>query len=795
MRRWANLLEVSEKHENMTSPWMTMLGSIVVLLGMSMLPGWALASILDGSGDRVRKTLLAPGLGLLVAYGLNGTLLLLDVWSVWLAWLAIVVTNVLAYKIVNTRHEIVAQRSHWQRLEAAMHGEVAEDSEAPSLSREAEIQLRFQAERNIPLLVVGAAISLTALVSPVLQPLPFGVDWIGFSMLTQQMMLEGSLVLAGTNEGFWTYPPAYPSTAAWLAATTGMNSGVAVFQLGHWTLFVLLLGLMGSLDRHGAGAQAMLAMGLGIGLFAKTFDSGYPSVASQLGMIVGILALLRPAEQRQKHHTLGVCLALWCVALIHPTGAIYLALLLLAHVLHGLSLQNEEHREWVRKVAYVASGFITVGFAVALLVIAPRLFDEAVFSEYGWQGGRPMLVYNGPLLAVAAVAAFCLRTTVEGRITTTWFALLWLLSLVHLVEGLQNIPVLSLLSYTLYSMALHAFHVPLAVLVALWWSRTTELTPHDEYTSPSLVSMPRSVAWGLTALVVVATVVANAVAFQLAEHDELLAVSPGDLELRSVLADMEGSIYTENMHWGYVWDAPQGVSTTSIPTLGLVHLTQSEQAAATRALYADNVSYFIANDMLHALSSPLGTVQWTLAASPYWSPLVKADGATLWQLDPEGNAEVPVLQGIDEADCDACTTRVDPWQHHKFRDPLGLGNDRPFLPEGTVGVVSVGPPAGAVEACLTYEVIGQPKAIYLQASGGLERPFHSLQTSAGYHQACVGVDNASALETFTLTWKSDEASRWVNPLGLSGRDTVLLDQTGLKLQWLEWQTSSGGQTP
>ena len=82
-----------------------------------------------------------------------------------------------------------------------MHGEVAEDSQAPSLSREAEVQLRFQGERHVPLVVVGVLISLTALVSPVLQPLPFGVDWIGFSMLTQQMMLEGSLVLAGTNHG------------------------------------------------------------------------------------------------------------------------------------------------------------------------------------------------------------------------------------------------------------------------------------------------------------------------------------------------------------------------------------------------------------------------------------------------------------------------------------------------------------------------------------------------------------------------------------------------------------------
>jgi hypothetical protein len=764
-----------------------MLASILLVLAASMLPGWALASVLDGSSDRLRKILLAPSLGLLLVYGLNGTLLLLNVWSVWLVWLAILSLNFAAYRLINTRHEVVAQRSHWQRLEAAMHGELSEESTSSSLSKEAETQLRFQAERNMPLLALGAVIATTALLSPVLQHLPFGVDWIGFAMLTQQMVLQGEFLLSGTNEGFWTYPPAFPSTAGWVASTLGLNAGTAVFQLGHWTLFALLLGLIGALDRHGAGAQAMLAMGLGIGLFAKTFDSGYPSVASQLGMVVGILVLFRPADQRQQHHTLGVCFALWCVALTHPTGAIYLALLLLSHVLHGVSLENEEHREWARKVAYVASAFITIGFAVALVVIAPRLFDEAVFSEYGWQGGRPMLVYNGPLLVVAGVAAFCLRKTLEGRIAITWFALLWLLSLVHLVEGLQNVPVLSLLSYTLYSMALHAFHIPLAVLVALWWSASSQLTPHDDRENVHWFRMPAAAGIGLTTVVVIGALVAGAVAVQLAEHDELLAVSPGDVELRLRLSTIEGAVYTENMHWGYVWDAPATVWTTSIPTLGLVHLEESEQAEATRALYAENVSYFLEHDMLHALTSPLGTVQWTLAASPHWEAKEHIDGATLWMLKPNGDASIPQLTGIDESDCDGCETRLDPWRDHKFRDPLNLGTDRPFLPEGTAGVLRIVAPREATELCVVYEVIGQPAALYLQSSSGLERPFHGLRTDAGYHQACFKVEDASALEELGLSWKSEEPSRWVNPLGLSGRDTVLLDRTGVKLQWLEWR--------
>ena len=61
----------------------------------------------------------------------------------------------------------------------------------------------------------------------------------------------------------------------------------------------------------------------------------------------------------------------------------------------------------------------------------------------------------------ASVAIFMGRRSLEIQLLSLWFLALWLLSFVHLIEGLANIQVLSLLSYTLYSMALHAYHVPL----------------------------------------------------------------------------------------------------------------------------------------------------------------------------------------------------------------------------------------------------------------------------------------------------------------------------------------------
>ena len=103
--------------------------------------------------------------------------------------------------MIHQRHEEVAKRTRWQQLEAAMHGEVAEETTAPALSEEAETQLMFQRHRSTVLYALSMVIAASALLSPLLQPLPFGVDWIGFAMLTQQLVLEGNLSLPGFKRG------------------------------------------------------------------------------------------------------------------------------------------------------------------------------------------------------------------------------------------------------------------------------------------------------------------------------------------------------------------------------------------------------------------------------------------------------------------------------------------------------------------------------------------------------------------------------------------------------------------
>ena len=96
--------------------------------------------------------------------------------------------------------------------------------------------------------------------------------------------------------------PAFPALAGWLLNSLGISSGKAVFC---WALYISGFDNRGSwsaMDHHGAGGQFFVTMALGFGLFAKAYDSGYPTVASQLGLVVGLLVLLRPSSSRD--HTI-----------------------------------------------------------------------------------------------------------------------------------------------------------------------------------------------------------------------------------------------------------------------------------------------------------------------------------------------------------------------------------------------------------------------------------------------------------------------------------------------------------
>ena len=767
-----------------------------LLLLVTFIPGYALCKVLDASADRMRKIALSPALGLLLAYGIAGVLLLSGFWTWQLMSALLLLLNVVALTRIRRRLEAGKMLTSWQKLERAMHGEVYGTPEE-SISDEVAAQRWLQNQRKSWMLVLAAGVVVSCLTLPVLQEIPFGVDWIGFSTLTNQIATVGDLSLPGTNSGFWTYPPAYPSLAAWIQETLNISPAKAVFELGHYSLFVLVLGVGGAMDRHGAGAQGVLAMGLGAGLFAKTFDSGYPSVASQLGLVVGLLVLLRPTSTRGKHHTTGFILAFFSVLLIHPTGAIYLGMLMFAHLIIGLSL-DETYGRNIKKLLLASMILLTITGAIALLVLAPRMLDSAVFAEYGWQGGRPMFMYNGILLILGLSGAWKMRKSIEGRLLAVWFTGLWILTGIHLIDGLEQIPVLSLLSYVLYSMGLHAFHIPLAALVALWWSDSTCLTSLDERRSLLTIGWDphphRYVATGLSIIVLLGTLFGNAVLFQVSQHDELHAITGGDIEVHDALANLpDGSIvYTENAQWGYVFNAPSNVAITSLPTLGLIHVERSIQSAATTAVYSDIPSIIQTLNITHAVSSPLGTVGWSLAQSNYWMPLLERQGSVLWEFDASGSAGSSHFLKVDASTCnDACSMRSDPWSEHRFRDTLQLGNQRAFIPEGSDSIVSfssIDSFVGEGNACLVFEARGEVSEVSLTFRSQSNETSLTSIYSAGWHSLCFDQQSIESTTHLEIDWSDDgSGGRWLNPLGLSGRGDTLWDSTGLTLHWLEIQ--------
>ena len=765
-----------------------------LLLLVTLIPGYALCKVLDASADRMRKIALSPALGLLLAYGLAGLLLLSDLWTWQLMSALVLLLNVGALAHIRHRPEAGKKLTSWQKLERAMHGEVYGGHE-DSISDEVAAQRWLQNQRKPWMLLLASGVLASCLTLPLLHELPFGIDWIGFSTLTNQIATAGDLSLPGTNDGFWTYTPAFPSLAAWIQETLNISPAEAVFQLGHYSLFALVLGIGGAMDRHGSGANGILAMGLGAGLFAKVFDSGYPSVASQLGLVVGLLVLLRPTSTRGKHHTSGFILAFFSVLLIHPTGAIYLGMLMFAHIIIGLSL-NEQHGENIKKLLFTSLILLTIAGAIALLILAPRMLDTAVFAEYGWQGGRPMLMYNGILLFLGIYAAWKLRNSIEGRLLAVWFTGLWVLTAIHLIDGLEQIPVLSLLSYVLYSMGLHAFHIPLAALVALWWSDSTCLTSLEEKRSLLTIGWDphphKYVATGLSVLLLFGTLFGNAVLIQVSQHDELQAFTQGDLEIHNALSNLpQGSVvYTENAQWGYVYDAPQNVATTSVPTLGLIHIESSIQSAATTAIYTDLPGKIHALNITHAVSSPLGTVGWTFAQSTYWEPLLERQGSVLWEFDASGSANTHHFFTVDTSTCvEACSMQADPWNEHRFRDTLGLGMQRAVVPEGQDAIISfstVNGLTGNGSACLVFEARGNLGEVDFTIDAQGDEALQSSTFSSGWHSLCFEQQSFDSTLQLEIDWTDDgSGSRWLNPLGLSGRSDVLLDSTGIRLHWLE----------
>ena len=221
-----------------------------------------------------------------------------------------------------------------------------------------------------------------------------------------------------------------------------------------------------------------------------------------------------------------------------------------------------------------------------------------------------MLMYAGLLLPLAIWATWTMREDSKAMILALWFGLNWALSSIHLFDGLSGVAILSMMSYALYSMSMHAFHIPLAALVGMRLSRIEGGISSDGGRAMMIVTL---LLCGL----------AHSALSELSEHDELHAISDGDVALFDALENLpEGSIvYTENEHWGHIYSIPEHIGITAVPTLGILKQEHSIQNAATTAIIYDDIERLNSLGVTHAIASPKGIMMQYIQASTHWDQI------------------------------------------------------------------------------------------------------------------------------------------------------------------------------
>ena len=791
-----------------------------LLIGLGLIPGLALIRVLDPGADRLRQLMLAPAASLLTLYGLAGWLVVIrGEHSIGYLVLAILLVNGLSATFGWQRESIRVRRlSAWERLEEI---EAAAEAEAGTVELEEDV---IAERKHAALIATGRpvwlpwALGISALIC--LSPLlildrPMGVDWLGFATLSHRLAETGSMMLPEPNVGSWSYPPGFPALAAFLEQATGLSSSDCIHLLGQLTLFAILWGVAGASDRWGASATTLLAICLAPALFAKAFDSGYPTVASQLGLVLGLLVLVKPPRERSKRMDLLFAFGVAFVGVIHPTGSLYLGTLLLAWLgAHRWSAQRESsHSGRLAIISAVVVGCATV---TVMGMFAPRMLDTPIWAEYGWQGGLPLLIFNGPLLlGLAGWSLWKFRASFEVWLLGLWIGIQWMLTWVHLLDGVVGIPVLSLISYMLYSMALHAFHIPLAVLAGIILCKVPRLTPRmrerrleeaeDEISDGGEMSYVELVVPKATekrpihlmmSLSIVFILLSHIVIIEIGSHPELEAQTEGDRLLKDAIAGIpnDSIIYSETAHWGILYDVNSELGLTNFPSLGLLTVEERVQWDAERAILDDDIERILELGLTHAVTSPRGHMGYVLAESDHWAIIADEKGSRLWKFEAtptEASIKTSVTTFPTQEQCNEfCEWRADAWAHVDDSN-LGIRPDHTaFLTGGSLGISSIELPRQHRDTDL---MIG----VQITAPGEIDVELIICDVGTQNCSATAGVVERG-VSTLTVLHHSDykgeievhisatvESDSWVDPAGLSGRSDRIIDTNGLWVHWIE----------
>ncbi|DAC11503.1 MAG TPA: hypothetical protein D7I09_00640, partial [Candidatus Poseidoniales archaeon] len=121
------------------------------------------------------------------------------------------------------------------------------------------------------------------------------------------------------------------------------------------------------------------------------------------------------------------------------------------------------------------------------------------------------------------------------------------------------------------------------------------------------------------AIVVLSSLMATGAMARLWDHEEILAVAPGDVEVGEHLLERAGNdlVYAEQAPWGEAM-VTVGLNVTVGVDLGVHDGPTELHLRATQAVLTDDVSTLEELGVRWAISSPHGALGWVLERSPWW---------------------------------------------------------------------------------------------------------------------------------------------------------------------------------
>lgn len=625
------------------------------------------------------------------------------------------------------------------------------------------------------------------LLSPVfVLDIPYGVDWIGFSNILVSLNQSGTMSFTEPNSGAWIYPPGFISAAGLLSIFPNIHEFQALMILGFYSLFAIVLGVFAVGEKYNAGIFCGLMMFLGVGLFAKSFDSGWPTIASQIPVLVGLLILQESDFSVEIGNRVKLLLTILGALIIHPTGAI--SLLIIIFVV--LFIQTNKVRQRENRVAFI---IIILLIIVVSSMLSSNLTNLEQFSEYGWQGGMVMVKYNAPLCLIAIYFMLSHRDNSRVMILSKWIVVTWIFSFLHLLPVLEELPAFKLLGYLCYSMGLHMFHIPFSLVSGIGLMLSLQTLESKEESNNHINYFNSKQAISLLLVCCLLVPIGMLALIQTEENKHHFATTSSTLELIDQINSMEidSVVYTENTHWGYLQIEELNFQTTSIPRLGLMIEDNYVQSKATRAILSNDFQTLEELGIEYAITSPMGSLHYSLIESGSWKIVLDIDGSRLWKLDANTssiNIQAFALGELNCGDLD-CPQVKDLWRDYRYNDQLLLGDNRVKISQEATIRIPVDFVNQSGNACLLYEVRGNVDEFNLRFSSNNKSMDTNFDKSPGWHLDCAENILSGSIELEFDVQISNEVG-FVNPSGFSGRGDFLLEKPGIVLHHFEFHAQS-----